>query len=107
MAPADDLTLGELSRNIDSLRGDIHELTGKVETQTISKDTLSMIVSQWATSLAASEAQQASSTRQLERRIEDLEGWRTWALRIVIGVVIVALLALLIHNAAGSNLPAT
>lgn len=72
--PTDEPTLGELMRRIVEMQASIEKLTERVENSYVRNSTL----------------------EPLERRISALESSQSWAVKIVLGVVITALLGLVI-----------
>lgn len=87
-ANGEEPTLGEIGRaltrveaGMESMRGDLTHLTDKF----VSKESFV----EWKANLDA--------------QIKELQDWKTWALRIVIGAVMLAMLGLVLANAAGHS----
>lgn len=87
-----DVTLGELARRMDSMHSDVRELRSAV----VSHDDLKSAVGSWQLLLQAQEARQAVVITQIENRLVALESWNTWAMRIVLGAVLVAIIGLVV-----------
>jgi len=69
-----DITLGEVGRRLDVMTatlGGVQETLG---------------------GLVALDAGDRERLKALERRVDGLEGWKTWAVRVVLGLVISAVI---------------
>ena len=73
-----EITLGELGRRIDDVRATVHDMASKLERDYV----------------------RSADLASLERRIASLEASQTWAVRLVMGLVIVALVGLVITQGA-------
>lgn len=69
-----DVTLGEVSRKLDDLTEDVRILGTKVEDRPSWRD-----IQRVETGLV--------------RRVQELEDWKTWAERLVLGVVLTGIIA--------------
>lgn len=94
MAP-DDVSLGEVARRLNALHQDVRELRNSI----VERDDLSATATAWEASLRAHEqkmdlrfTQSDLEHRQLRRDIDTLQAWQTWAARIVLGAVLLAVL---------------
>lgn len=92
-------TLGEVARSmsrleneIGNVRKDIRSLEEKVPT----RELIAATERAWSSNLHALEERMLDKTAALEEKIEDLENWKTWTLRIVMGAVIMALMGLIL-----------
>lgn len=92
-------TLGEIGRSVDRLekeiggvRGDIRQLEEKVPT----KELVQAMERAFQASLHSSELRWGAEINAVKTKIEELESWKTWTLRLVLGVVIVAVLGLVV-----------
>lgn len=90
----DDVTLGELARRMDLLHGDVKELRGAI----VEHDDLRAAAGAWHTALQAHENLADRRMTAVETRMDRLDAWHAWALRIVLGAVLVALLALVLSD---------
>ena len=77
MPPEDARTLGELGRRIDGMGASLDKLTDAVHT------------------MDTKQSADYVKIGHLEARVASLEEWKRWAVRIVVGAVVVALVALL------------
>lgn len=92
-------TLGEIGRSVDRLekeiggvRGDIRQLEEKVPT----KELVQAMERAFQASLASTELRWGAEINTVKAKIDELESWKTWTLRLVLGVVIVAVLGLVV-----------
>jgi hypothetical protein len=87
---AEAVTLGEVKRHLESLSGDVHKIRDKVDDLTSWRD-VQRVEDGLKMQLGA-----------LEKRIAELEAWKTWTLRTVVGLVIVAGFGLIIAAKSGA-----
>lgn len=73
------------------LRHMIERIEAKLDADTRKLDALTVQVT--AMSASADAVQ-----KRLTEQVEDLESWQTWALRIVVSAVVIAVLALVIND---------
>ena len=73
-----EITLGELGRRVADVQATVHDLRDKLERDYV----------------------RSADLAQVERRLTALEATQTWVVRIVLGVVIVALLGLVVKQGA-------
>ena len=92
-------TLGEIGRSVDRLekeiggvRGDIRQLEEKVPT----KELVQAMERAFQSSLVSTELRWGAEINTVRSRVDDLESWKTWTLRLILGVVIVAVLGLVV-----------
>lgn len=92
-------TLGEIGRSVDRLekeiggvRGDIRQLEEKVPT----KELVQAMERAFQASLNSTELRWGAEINTVKAQISELESWKTWTLRLVLGVVIVAVLGLVV-----------
>ena len=77
MTPTNEpMTSGEVARTLANLATQLHALRAELQ-PVITRD-----------------AADAERFRVIERRLDSLEDWKTWLVRLVIGAVIVGLLSL-------------
>lgn len=74
----DEVTLGEVARRVDALHQDFRDLKASI----------------------AMHDEVERRFESVQKDIDDLEAWQTWAMRIVLGAVIVAVLSLALVRAA-------
>lgn len=86
---------GEISRRLDDLRGDVHRVSDRLD-RLPDRDDLTALATAWQGALAASEALADTRHTHLEQRVTDLEQFQSWAVRIVLGLVIVAVVGLVL-----------
>lgn len=89
---SDDVTLGELARRMDLLHSDVKELRVSI----VEHDDLTAVANSWQLLLQSHENQAKLITLQLERRLDGLEAWNTWATRIVLGLVLAAIVGVVL-----------
>ena len=87
-----DVTLGELARRMDLLHADVKEL----RTSIVEHDDLSAVANSWQLLLQSHESRAELVRIGLETRITHLEAWNTWAVRIVLGLVLSAVVAVVL-----------
>lgn len=86
MSPYDDVTLGELTRHIDLLRDDVKDMrAGLVDQRDLTTATRG-----WERALEAHERAADMRMTHTESRVGAVEAWQTWALRLVVGAVLMA-----------------
>lgn len=92
-------TLGEIGRSVDRLekeiggvRGDIKQLEDKVPT----KELVQAMERAFQSSLVSTELRWGAEINTVKNRVDDLESWKTWTLRLILGMVIVAVLGLVV-----------
>lgn len=84
MPSSDEITLGEIWRGQELLRGDVKELTKTIVAKpdwNDLKDTRAALESQVAAEAATRKAERAVA----DKAIAALEDWNKWAVRIVLG----------------------
>lgn len=92
-------TLGEIGRSVDRLekeiggvRGDIRQLEEKVPT----KELVAAMERAFHASLAATELRWDAEISLVKTKVDDLESWKTWTLRLIMGAVLLAILGLVV-----------
>ena len=90
-------SMGRLEKEISNVRQDIRSLEEKVPT----KELIVTTERAWEANLRALEDRFVERTAVLEDKISDLEDWKTWTLRIVMGAVIMALMGLILTSSGG------
>lgn len=92
-------TLGEIGRSVDRLekeiggvRGDIRQLEEKVPT----KELVMAMERAFQNSLSSTEEKWSMEINLVKSKVEDLESWKTWTLRLVVGAVLMGILGLVI-----------
>lgn len=90
-----EVTMGELARRMDIIHQDVRDLRAAVA----EKDDLQHVTTAWDAALKAHEAKSEIQHTVLENRVKALESWQTWAIRIVLGIVIAAVVGLVVVNA--------
>ena len=85
-------TPGELGRRLDDLRGDLRHIADRLDQLPSSQD-LTAVSHAWTTALTAAESRLDSRVGELGRRVDGLEAWQTWALRLVVGIIVTGALA--------------
>lgn len=92
-------TLGEIGRSVDRLekeiggvRGDIKQLEEKVPT----KELVQAMERAFQASLEKTEEKYDTKIDAIALQVNDLEAWKTWTLRLVLGLVIAAVMGLVI-----------
>jgi len=88
----DDVTLGELARRLDSMHTDVKEMRSSI----VDHNDLTSVANSWTMLLAAHESKVDLQMQQVQTRIEQLEAWSTWAVRIVLGLVMSAVVGLVL-----------
>lgn len=81
-------TVGELSRLVDRVEKKLDEDAKKL-------DRVQLEVTQMR-------AENAASRERLAERVDALEQWQTWALRIVVSAVVLAIMAFILADAPPS-----
>lgn len=84
--PDNDVTLGELARRMDLLHSDVKELRASI----VEHDDLSAVANSWQLLLQSHESRAELVRVSIEQRLASLEAWNTWAMRIVLGLVLAA-----------------
>ena len=92
-------TLGEIGRSVDRLekeiggvRGDIRQLEEKVPT----KELVAAMERAFQASLASTELRWDAEISLVKTKVDDLEAWKTWTLRLILGAVLLAVLGLVV-----------
>jgi hypothetical protein len=92
-------TLGEIGRSVDRLekeiggvRGDIRQLEEKVPT----KELVQAMERAFQASLTSTELRWSAEIDGVKAQLNDLESWKTWTLRLVMGLVIAAVIGLVL-----------
>lgn len=95
----DQPSLGEIGRSVDRLekeiggvRGDIKQLEEKVPT----REFIEAMERAFLASLSATETKWSTKIEHIEDKIADLESWKTWTLRLVVGAILMAILGLVV-----------
>lgn len=88
---SDDITMGELARRMEVLHKDLREM----RTSLISRDDLSNTHTQFMAMVAAHESNDLLRFAGMQKDIDSLQSWQTWAMRVVLGAVLLGLLGLL------------
>nr|WP_243874829.1 hypothetical protein [Arthrobacter woluwensis] len=88
------VTLGEVSRHLDSISSELRGMRSKMDDLTSWPD-----IKRVEDGL---KARHDADVLALTRRIATLEGWQTWAGRLVLGAVILAILGVVIASKAGA-----
>lgn len=88
------VTLGEVSRHLDSISNDLRSMRTKMDDLTSWPD-----VKRVEDGL---KARHDADVLALSRRLAVVEGWQTWAGRIIIGAVILAVLGVVIATKSGA-----
>lgn len=98
------ITLGEISRavtrleaEVGNVRGDIKALEDKVP----SKELVEATERAWNQTVNAMEERWQDRYNMLDSKVTDLEQWKTWLFRIVLGAVAVAVLSLVVISGGG------
>lgn len=82
-------TPSELGRRLDEVRGDLRHISDRFDRLPDQQD-LANVASAWMTSLTALEQHTATRVDHLNRRVDALDAWQTWAVRILLGALLVA-----------------
>ncbi|MEZ2371030.1 hypothetical protein [Arthrobacter sp. RCC_34] len=103
MAESEDsaVTLGELSRHIKSLSGEVHAVRDKLDNLTSWRDVQRVeegLRAKHDADIAAVNLQVSALTA----RLQVLEDWQKWFQRIVIGAVVLAILGVVIATKSGA-----
>ena len=92
-------TVGEIGRSVDRLekeiggvRSDIKSLAEKVPT----KEFIDALERSFQTNLLATEGKFNAKLEAVETKVNDLEAWKTWTLRLVLGLVVAAVMGLIL-----------
>lgn len=80
------MTLGELGRRMDLMHADVQAMRSSIVEHT----DLDTATRGWERALAAHEATSALRDGNLDHRLTTVEAWQTWALRLVVGAVLMA-----------------
>lgn len=78
------VTLGEVARKIDAVVSSVDKLAARVDERPSWQD-IKRVEDGWR-----------ATVTHAQGRLEDLESWVTWAGRLVLGVILTAILALVI-----------
>lgn len=92
MAPAEDVTLGEVYRLVGDVRSDFQRLAGKVEERPDWQD-IRRIENALLKDVADERAHREAALGTASRAIKALEDWNKWVLRTVGGAVMVSAVA--------------
>lgn len=98
-----EVTLGEVARRLDGLHQDIRDL----RTAVVERDDLQAVANSWHLLLNAAEQRATDNLHnharesearmvRLEARVKAIEGWGIWAVRVVGGILITAVLAVVV-----------
>lgn len=79
-----DVTLGELARRLDILHQDVRDMRSDL----VKHDDLGVVNEAWRSALG-----------RLEKDVSDLQSWQTWATRLIVGAVILAVVGLALTQA--------
>lgn len=99
-------TLGEIGRAVTRLETDlvgVRDAIRALEDKVPSKELVAATERAWTSHMAAIEARFNDKIVTLEEKFEDLDAWKTWALRIVMGAVLAALLALVLTTGGSAG----
>ena len=86
----DDVTLGELARRLDSMHTDVKEMRSSI----VDHNDLTSVANSWTMLLAAHESKVDLQMQQVQAKVNALEAWNTWAMRIVLGLVLTSVVGL-------------
>lgn len=81
MSPIDEVTIGEVSRKLDRLAGDVKGIAETLGDRPTWRDVNRV------------EAGLKASIAELDKRVVKLEDWQTWAIRIILGTIITGIIA--------------
>lgn len=84
----DEVTLGELARRMDSIHTDVKELRASI----VDHNDLSTVAASWQSALQAHEARANLIFTQHEAALKELQAWQTWAMRLILGAVLLAII---------------
>lgn len=84
------VTLAQQTAELGRLRTDLAQLIG----MPMQLDALSRL---WAEQLDNVKAHQKRDTAELRSDVDDLKAWQTWAMRLVIGAVVLTVLAVVVN----------
>lgn len=87
--------LSELRGRLDDLRQDQRHMLERLD-RLVDRSDLENAAQLWAVQIASAERQHDADMTAVGRRLDSLEEWQTWAVRIVVGGVVTALLGLLL-----------
>ena len=73
----------------------------KVESKLTGRESLAALEAAWVLRVSAVEIQLRGEIRALESKVGDLESWQTWAIRIVLAAVILAVLGFVFSGQGG------
>lgn len=90
----DDVTLGEVARRVEALHSDVKEMRDRIVTH----DDLRLVATAWEQLLTAHESNETLRITALDARVTVLEAFQTWAVRIVVGAVLVSAVGLLLAH---------
>lgn len=129
MAEVDTVSLGELRRAVEAMRADLGTARSELGALTAIPVQLDSMAALWNAQLAAArqehQADMASvreslanmraqverdlagkastgSVQGLREDVEDLATWKTWAIRLVLGVVLLAIVGLVVGQPPGT-----
>ena len=88
---ADNVTLGEIGRNVAKLTSSMEKLSEKVEQYPKWAD-VQRIEAQLRGELTAAVEQRKTEYRNLAQDVAELAAWKTWALRTIMALVIAAVI---------------
>ena len=93
-------TPSELGRRLDDIKTDVRHIAIRLDTVPDQGD-LQNVASVWLATLESSITRVDSGVAENRRRVEAVEAWQTWALRLTTGGILTAALAALITWGGG------
>lgn len=90
--PDQEVTLGEVARSLQELRQDVREIRGVVA----ERDDLHTVTESWKAALSAHERHAETRIATIESDVQELRAWQTWAGRLVLGAVVLAIITALL-----------
>lgn len=96
----DPVTLGELRRTVDQVRLELSHARTEVGALAGMPGQLTSMSALWTEQLRAHKEQSAAALAHLSDEVETLKGWQTWALRIVVAAVVLAVVGLVLASPA-------
>lgn len=91
---------GEVARRLDSLSRDVRALGDRLD-QLPTQRQLELMGTGWASALDATAQRMEDRYRDVRGDVDELKSWQTWAMRLVLGFVALAVLGLAIGTSSG------
>lgn len=90
--------LDDMADDVRELRKDFRTFAEKITDKYVREDRLDSVAAAWQAALTATELRIDEQIKSLSRSVDRIDAWLTWAQRIALGAVLVAVLGLVITN---------